>query len=291
VFWLGAILPLLNWLSFSLIANFKIPATALTGPWFYLGLALCVWVGAALSSLQPLIRGLAVGLSISSAVAVAQALGWSDIARWNLPAGLLYNSAIQACSIALVIVALCAARDFRYIPALLPGLYLAHSRGGYAMLAVAFIGRWLGWQAALLTTALGAAVTITWVSPSDAERTMLWVVAWRDIGWSGHGLGSFARVLFTAPDGLHYPGHVHNDYLQLAFELGVLAIPVYALYGFALVRTGNRYWPCFLAFATAGLFFFPLYAPIPALTGAVVAGHIIFRRDRVAAGRLIHAAV
>ena len=291
MFWLGAILPLLNWLSFGLIAHFQISATELTGPWFYLGLAHSMLLGAAVSSLQPLIRGLAVGLSISSAIAVAQALGWSDLARWNLPAGLLYNSAVHAAAIALVIVALCAARDFRYIPGLLPGLYLAHSRGGYAMLAVAFIGRLLGWQAAIFTIALGAAVTITWVSPSDAERMMLWTVAWRDLGWSGHGVGSFAAVVFTAPDGLHYPGHVHDDYLQLAFELGVLAIPVYALYALALARTAHPYWPCFLAFATAGLFFFPLYVPIPAFIGAVIAGHIIFRRDRVAAGRPIHAAV
>jgi hypothetical protein len=288
VFWLGAILPILNWLSFGLIAYAEIPARALTGPWFLLLLAVAFALGAA-TSIRPLFRGLAVGLSLSSLVAVGQWFGWGP-SVYNLPAGLLYNSAIQAVAIALVISAL-SASDWRYIPAMIPGLLLAQSRGGYLVLAIGLAGRF-GWQISVLVLLGAAAVLVTVMGTSDLDRLMIWNVAWRDLAWFGHGPGSFANVLFQAGDGLHYPGHVHNDYLQLAYELGIWAAPVYLVYAAALIRTESPYWPAFAGFAAASGFFFPLYTPVTAIIGAVLAGHILGEHyQAVMTGKFVNAAV
>ena len=289
MFWLGASLPILNWLSFGLIEYFHIPARALTGSWFILLLAMALWLGAA-ASLRALFRGLAIGLSVSSVVAVGQWSGWGP-ASYNLPGGLLYNSAIQAVAIALVIVSLERA-DWRYVPAMLPGLLLAHSRGGYLVAFVGLAARIFGWKGAVLTLLAVAAVSVTVMGTSDLDRIMIWSVAWHDLQWFGHGPGSFANVLFQASDGLHYPGHVHNDYLQLAYEFGIWAAPAYLIYAAALIHTESPYWPAFAGFAAAGVFFFPLYTPVTAIIGAVLAGHILCGHYQAAmTGKRVNAAV
>ena len=247
----------------------------MTGSWLLLALALALVIGWSLTSLKPLFRGLAVGLSLSSAVAVTQALGMTEIVILEKPAGFFFNSTIQAAAIALVIIAIVCQRDWRYIPAMLPGLWLAHSRGGWLVLLAGLVSRFFGWQALLLTVSIAAAASLSVMGPSDIDRIMIWSVAWRELTWLGHGAGSFANMLFQADDGIHYPGHVHNDYLQLAYEIGLWAIPLYLVYAAALARTSSLYWPAFVGFAVAGMFFFPLYTPVPAFIGAVLAGHVL----------------
>jgi hypothetical protein len=270
VFWLGACLPVLNWLALLGAVHLEISAHSLTGPWIAALPAFAFAVGWN-APLEQLWRGLAVGLSLSSAVAVAQALGWDAIPSTEKPGGLLYNSAIQATAIALVIIALSCAKDWLYIPTMLPGLWLAHSRGGWLLLAVGTISAW-GWRPVLLAVLAAGAVALTWPYPSDHERLLLWSAARAGLGWVGHGPGSFADLLFWYDGRLYYPGHAHNDYLQLAYELGILAIPVYAIYAAALAHTDLLYWSVFVGFAVAGLFFYPLYAPVPCFIGAALAG-------------------
>jgi hypothetical protein len=290
VFWLGASLPVLNWLSFSLIAYFHLTARALTGPWFFLFLALAFWLGSVIS-LRPLVRGLAIGLSVSSVVAVGQWIGCVPIDSYNLPAGLLYNGSIQAAAIALVITALVCDRDWRFVPALLPGLLLTQSRGGFLVLAIGLSARAFGWLAPVFMVAVAAVVSLAVMNISDVHRLLIWNATWNDLEWLGHGAGSFANVLFWHGDDLHYPGHVHNDYLQLAYELGIWAAPVYLVYAAALIRAHSPYWPAFVGFAVAGLFFFPLYAPVTGFIGAVLAGHIACDHDGVKFWKTVNAAV
>lgn len=171
-------------------------------------------------------------------------------------------------------VALACAQDWRYVPAMLPGLWLAHSRGGWLIVALGAVCLAWGWRLALLALLAAAAVSLTWPGPSDMERFLIWRAALSGLDWDGRGMGSFADVLFRT-DALYYPGHVHNDYLQLAFELGIGAVPVYLIYAATLARTESRYWPAFAGFALAGMFFFPLYTPITAFIGAALAGHVL----------------
>lgn len=280
MFWLGALLPICNWLGILLAVHFEIPAHSLTGPWFAVLPAMAFGLGAASISLAPLWRGLAVGLSLSSAIAVAQLLGWSGIPSMQKPAGLFYNSAIEALAIALVMIALTCNRDWRYIPAMLPGFLLATSRGAFLVLAVSAIAG-VNWRYALLVLLAAGAFVLTWPGPSDLDRLLIWGAAFNNLDWAGHGAGSFANLMFVSDGELHYPGHVHNDYLQLAYEFGIAAAAVYLIYAAALARAESPYWPVFVGFAVAGFFFFPLYSPLPSFIGAALAGNILCISRRV----------
>lgn len=90
----------------------------------------------------------------------------------------------------------------------------------------------------------------------------------------GNGPGSYWAMYFQTPTTVTGIGHVHNDFLQLAFEFGIGAIPLFALYAAVLTRSSAREWPIFLAFASMALFSFPLYAPITAALGLACAGRI-----------------
>lgn len=274
MFWLGVIIPIACWLNDSLITYLHLTVEAMTGPWFLLALAVAFCLGAALP-IRSLFCGLAVSLSVSSAVAVAQALGWTGIVSWNHPAGFLYNSAVHAVAIALVIAALFAQRDYHYIWAMLPGLALAQSRGGYLVLAVGIGGRMFGWPVVIVMLAAASAVSMLVMGSSDLDRLTIWSVTWPALDWVGHGAGSFGNVLYHAGGALHFPGKAHNDYLQFSYEFGLMAIPLYLVYAVTLARPDRIYWASFAAFAVAGLFFFPFYTPVTGFIGAVLAGHIL----------------
>lgn len=229
------------------------------GLWLVVIVVLSFWLGSVSPDLSPLWRGLAIGLSISSVVAVAQAAGWSGVESSGHPAGLLFNPTIQAASMAMVIVALACQRDWFHIPAMLPGLWLADSRGG---LGVGLISHMIEGQDLLL-------------GPSDIARWQIWRAAFGQLTIFGHGAGSFAGLLYQVGPTVFYPEHVHNDYLQLAYEFGIAAAPVYYIYIACLARVRATWWPAFAVFAGSGLFFFPLYTPVPAFAGAVLAGHLL----------------
>lgn len=127
---------LLHWLGASFLAYACLslawandPYDGVYGLWLVAIWALCFWLGSTTASLRRLYIGLALGLSISSAVSVGQWLGYHPVLQssGDYP-GLLYNKMIHGEAIALVIVALVTERLWWYVPTLLPGLYLANSR-------------------------------------------------------------------------------------------------------------------------------------------------------------------
>lgn len=246
------------------------PTDSVYGMWQILLLALAFRLGSVTPDLAPLWRGMAIGLGISSAVAAAQAAGLTSLPSADHPAGLLFNGAVQSALISLVILALVDNRAWFYIPAMLPGLYLAHSRGGWLVLTVGLLSRMRWWVAALVTSLTGA-VAFLIHGTTDVLRLQAWSVAYALLTPFGHGAGSFADLFY----GNIRPEHVHNDYLQLAFEFGIGAIPVYLILARALYRRGEPYWPVMVGFATLSLFFFPLYCAPLAFVGAVVAGHVL----------------
>ena len=154
------------------------------------------------------------GQFILSVVAVGQWLGGE-----STPGGLLYNPAVQALAIVLVILALICDRGWFYIPAMLPGLVLSGSRGAWLILAVGVISPFLNWRSLLLLLLVGAALAVTLYSSSDAERLQIWGLASHGLTLFGHGIGSFADIFYIDRDGLmRHPEHVHDDYLQSTYE-------------------------------------------------------------------------
>ncbi len=280
--WLGLLS--LAWAAFSLQWTPSI-FDGIYGLWIISIWALAFWLGGLnFVKLQLLWQGLALGLTVSSVVAIFQALGYRPVEVSNDQlAGLLFNSTVLGASCALVIIACAKYRLWLYIPGLLPALYLSHSRAAWAVLGLTFLAGRIHILVALCALVLGNLALVYWLNPSDTQRLLLWGVAIHELSWLGHGIGSFGDFyylntnpnLYVHSEGLFRTEFVHNDYIQLWFELGIGAIPIYAIIAFALCQTTVPAWPIFFAFATFGLFYFPLYSPITAFIGLFSAGSII----------------
>ena len=248
----------------------------LYGLWIAAIWALSFWLGTTITSPTRLWQGLAAGLYVSSFIAILQHFGYNPVVQaGDAPAGLLFNSTLLGACCALVLIALWTQRQWYWMPGLLPGLYLAHSRGAYLVLLLVVVARY-SWKLSLLLLLVGAFFLTYWIGQtegnSDALRLVIFGATYRATNWLGNGIGSFNSFYVILNGSLLYPGRAHNDYLQLWFELGVGSIPILAMYLLNLRDTRSDHWPIFLAFAILGLFYFPLWAPISALVGCVTAG-------------------
>lgn len=244
-----------------------------------------IWVlsyrlGTTASSLAQLWKGLAIGLSISSPVAIAQHFGWEGIPQFSSnPAGLLYNSTLIAICIAIAALGLIQTRAYAYLPAMLPAFLLAHSRGGYLVLIVGLLAR-IHWTiAASLTIAVGTFYLLD-LSSSDQLRIQIWSAALHNLSWCGNGIGSFLEIWLVQPGNIIHPEFTHNDYLQLVFELGIGAIPIFAVLAWAVAVNGPNQ-PILFALLISACFYFPLHCPILAFLTFLLAGRDLAGYDLI----------
>lgn len=278
---------LLTFLGYALVSSMWAASfyTTTLGLW-YVGIwTLSFALGSSLPSLCDLWKGLAIGLSISSLVALSQALGYESVEVIEEQyAGLLFNSTVQGTCIALVLIALASHRLWWYMPVLVLGLILAGSRGSFLILALAVAVRYTHWLFALACLIFGSLAYTFAVDPADTQRLIIWGQALRGLSFFGWGPDSFNDIYYMGID--HATGRptvfhaefVHNDYLQLIFEYGIGASFVFGVYAIAAVQTRSADWPVLFAFLCLSTFYFPLYTPITAFIGAVVTGHLL--RDR-----------
>ncbi len=251
----------------------------LNGLWTLSICALALWLGTTLTRTRDLFRGLAWGMVINSGFAIAQYLGYSPVPVSEGIAGLFFNSTVLGASAALVLLAMIEYRFWFLALGTVPSLLLSGSRGSWAILAIGLLARRVHWSIILTCVALGA-VAFAWApNHSDAQRLYLWSLAYSHLTLFGNGIGSFTSVyyiatdtLFNSPVRMVHPEFVHNDYLQLWFELGIGAIPIYLLYAIALSRKADALWPVTVAFLALSLFYFPLWCPITAFIGCVTTG-------------------
>lgn len=254
------------------------PYGAVWGLWLAVIAAMSVWFGTTLESPRELYRGLAIGAAASSFVAVLQFFGVGLVPITStLPAGLYVNSVQQGTVLAIVIVALVTEGIWLWALPLVPGVYLAHSRGGTIVLLVGLLGHFVRslW---VVGGVAGLATLFYFAAPhasSDAQRTYIWRVAAGALTWFGWGPGSFYSMVLQDNGVTFFPEYAHNDFLQLAFEYGVgAALPV-AVIGYAAWRTDVREWPIVLAFCAAACFSMPLFMPIAAFLSLVAVGRIL----------------
>ena len=237
------------------------------GLWLLSMIALSFWLGTTLPSMDSLLKGLALGLAVSSAVAVAQLWGW---AHWSWkPSGLLFNSVILGETCALVIVGLVSRGLWLWIPGILPAFVLSQSRGAILLLAMGLVFIYMRRPLVLLCIALGLTWTITYFpADSDILRLIIWNTTIHHLSLFGWGSGSFLGLFI----GVEHPEYAHNDFLQLWFEYGVGSLALAYILAVCLLRTNQHEWPILATFCVAALFSYPFYTPLLALLGACAAG-------------------
>lgn len=254
------------------------PYASVFGLWLIVIMGLSVWFGTVMTNVRGLYAGLAFGASVSSLLAVFQHFGWEPVGTVSSnPPGLYVNSVQQGTVIALIVVALASERMWTWVPALVPGIFLAHSRGAWLALATGLLGHYVRrlWVFSIVAVA-GAFYLLTPLSGDDAQRVLIWRFAWSNLKWLGWGPGIFYTVALPQNGAFSfYPEYAHNDVLQLAFEYGLGALLSVAVIGYALWRTDVKEWPIVLAFAAAGCYSMPLFMPITSFLALVAVGRIL----------------
>ena len=276
--------------------------------------------GSVLDDIIPIFLGMASGLLLSSAIAVAE-IAWPGIVLTTTvaPSGLFINSGSLAEIAALVLIGLvydrrngvpsdagrmswCHLRYDLLGLGLLPCIVLPQSRGAWFALVAAGIA-WV-WSksklSALALLTLGSALIVYSLHigfhvESAVQRLGMWSDAINGMDWRGHGIGSFwtdyAPLSNTLDIFIQRPEHLHNDWLEIVFEGGTIGIVLVAAMGIAAcLGRGRR--SClgvvvlagFTAEAAVG---FPLHNPCTAFVAALCLGHLA--RDRDSIRDLLHA--
>lgn len=259
-------------------------------PSFFDGMtALGVWalvggaflIGSARHSAAGLFKGLAVGVGINAAVALAQWLGWQQPwTEWASPAALYGNRNMLAEVAALVLVGCLALRLWYFAPLCVLPLLTGPSRT--AWLAVGAAGMLWLWQwnrAAFLAAVAVGVVSVPYVINIDKlssdQRRTIWTDTAKATTVLGAGVGSFAGnyPAFASVNTLkERPEDVHNDYLQLAYELGAPGAVLFVAFLALCLFTSAPERFVLVALMTEALFAFPLHLPTTALVFGVVAG-------------------
>lgn len=168
-----------------------------------------------------------------------------------------------------------------FMPSAILGLYLGHSRGAViATGAVSIVAIWRQSRFAAYLAFL-CLIVLTFAMKRDIglsffARMGVWQDTINHLTLFGHGFGSFfetnrgnaVHTNFT----LAMPAHAYNDYLELISDLGLGAIPLWAVIVLSLDGVRYRDGLILLAFAILSLSFFPFYIPILGQLFAVTLG-------------------
>lgn len=252
--------------------------------WIYLCLAGCFCLGASRDP-RSLYLGCAVGVGVSTLLAIPQALGWQGIYQISsgLPAGLFVNRDMFGEAAALVSIALICTRQYWPLVLTLPPILFTGCRSAQlAVFVVASLWLWQRYrQLSIPVVAIALIGVIGWHHGWDGSESLR-LAMWRDtidgFTWFGRGPGSFFSLypefatrtdtMFTRPE------DPHNDYLGLAFQFGLGAIPLLALLALAATSAAlERY--LLLAFCIIALVSFPYRMPVEGFLGMVALGRCL----------------
>lgn len=200
--------------------------------------------------------------------------------------GLAGNPNYLGVALAIAMAAAIGNRWWVYAVLLCGGLVWTNSRGAIIAGGVAcFMGLWYharatGWIAALLAISAGI-----WVKTDGGstlwQRLGIWQDSINHLTFFGSGWGSFQHTYTAFPIKTNMTAliapHAYNDFLELAFELGIGAVLVWWL--IAICFEG-RNWADRLVcvtFGAAALTYFPLWVIGPLFT--LTLGHLSQTKD------------
>jgi hypothetical protein len=259
-------------------------------------LAGCFMLGASHDP-RSLYLGAAIGVGVSTLLAIPQAFGWTAIFALSRahPTGLFVNPDMFGESAALVSVALIATRQWWPLILTLPPVVFTGCRSAQLACFVCAV-LWL-WQhyrklsiPALAIAFIGGLAWHHGWDGSEDLRLAMWKDTWGGLTLFGHGPGSFFALypkfavhtdtMFTRPES------AHNDFLELVFEFGVGAIPIFTILVWGIVQSkAERY--ILVAFAVVALVSFPRAIPTEGLLGMVALGSVL-RGRRLALSEWLH---
>lgn len=247
----------------------------------------CVYyLGENIKDLKPIFKGLALGLSVSSLLALMQYKGYGKeiFTIDNSPAGLFLNPNIYSELSVVILISLVIFKLYWWIPVTLPGILLVHSRAALLALGIGLVV-FLYKKNKIFTVLIVLSITIISVIfywqlfnlNSIQERFNLWVDTIRGLTLFGNGIGSF-EILYplhalNIDTSLARPRYAHNDLLQLIFEAGVgvlLLIPLMT----NIIKAKSEIKIIFYSIGIISLFAFPFHVPVFAFIGCLVAGHL-----------------
>jgi hypothetical protein len=173
---------------------------------------------------------------------------------------------------------------YLFIPFAAVGLYFAQSRGAlFAAAAVLFVGLFRRFPATAFICAALAIVAIATqhVGSSLWQRAGIWQDTLNHLSVFGSGIGSFQAEYTLWPRHTNMTlltaSHAYNDFLELAFELGIGVIPLWFMIAFCLENQGPKL--PILAFGILSLTYFPLFIPVVVQAFAFSLGHLTRNRS------------
>jgi hypothetical protein len=275
-------------------------------------LAACFVVGAQID-IGPIFIGAAIGMAVNSGFAILQTYGIhpvmeaQDVAGETSMAapGLFGNKDHMAEAALLTLIPLVWSRRWILASALLPALLLPRDRA--VLLAAGVVALLTLWPShrsiavACMAAALCGAAVLSlagFKQLSAVQRTDIWRDTLAGMTWTGRGIGQFQNTYPEAakrlkPEELR-PSHADNDWLEIAYELGITGIALAVLFaGSVVVGTSGPYRLVFVAFCVIGCFSYPLHNPATSVLAFLAAGRVYTSRRMVDLGLIggaIHAA-
>jgi hypothetical protein len=263
-------------------------------------------LGARITNLIAVLRGMALGLLVSSIIILVQLYAPDIVLHTTTHSGLFINSGSLAEIAALVLIGLVyehrshiGNHDWfgtRHIArivlllALFPCIILPQSRGAWLALVTAFtIWLWSKSKTSALALMGLTAILITYSlhlgfhTSSVIQRLGMYADAISGLTWLGHGIGSFwtdyAPLSNTLDIFVERPEHLHNDWLEIVFELGpvgaIIVCGILRAAGMGKLSTATVVLSGFIAESAVG---FTLHNPCTAFLAALCLGHLARRR-------------
>lgn len=256
--------------------------------WKLAALALVFVYGSTLQDLKPIAMGMILGIAVSGILTWFQKFGLSPVDQVISPAGLFMNKNLLAEAGVVTTILAIAYRQWALTALTLSAALLPMSRGAIlGLIAAGIAWVWSRNKTAGIILALGiitlavGAFAFGYRLETVDHRMAIWADAAQNLKWFGNGWGSFyvqfpstaefTNVLFQRPE------HAHNDFLELIYDLGLISVPFFLLFGYILIQAEELERLILLSILVMGAFGFPLYAPFTGFAFALVAGHVARR--------------
>lgn len=237
--------------------------------------------------LRRVTAALCMALLVSDLIAIGQMNGLNLVNQMGNPAGLFLNKDYFAQIAVPATILAIGYRMWAYVPAAAFGIVVTDSR--LALIAaiagaLVLMRRWPAFFIAF-TAGLASAAAFVYFDSEDAarlislnDRLAFWQVTAANLSWVGYGFGSYPS-LFPLWE------HAHNEFLEVAFEVGVIGAGLLiAVFAYALRSSDDVARAAFVSLLVCCLGSFPLHLPTTAYLAALLAGYLCAdpRRIRMA---------